>query len=390
MVAAICYVSATCVLFYLMPSGTHSSLLVYIGSLTASLVLATLEQVLNGKKIKRVLLVSAVVVLALPMALRAQTGIDDITYSRAFARSANIGFFDYLRTGGRGPDGETFEKGYLALLYVLHRITAGDYNIAQLVITMITFGFFALAMLRDGGDEGLPLQLLLIWSNYYFTIFDAGLMRIFLAASIVFLALSYLFEGNVRVFTFLVILAWTFHISALIMLLILPLGRLPNIERRWVTYIFRLLIIIPVAFIAIARFVVPLLGQRYSGYGTVSGLAVAFNKFDVVPLFLLCAMRLNNGKEEPAPRHYYICLIMMALSTIISVMSSMVPLGRLVYYTNLAVVYLCPRASLRCDGTVLDYFIPALLVLYAFVYVGYTRFIGAQIPGTIFPYISFV
>lgn len=389
MLAAIAFAVSGIALYMAMPEDTQGSMNIYLGSLLASELLASLQQLAERRKARRALLVLAVVVLALPMALRAQTGIDDIVYRRMFLRVPNTSFLGYLRTSGTDTAGNTVEAGYLALNYVLYHLTGGDYNIAQCTITLATFAFFAAAMAREGGDEGLPLQLLLLWSNYYFTMMDGGLVRIFLASSIAYLALTIIFEGNARAFIGLVVLAAFFHVSALTMLIVLPLGKMKELETRWGTYVLAFAALMPVLFLVVARFIVPLLGSRYSGYGNVSSLSLSIGSLDKVPLFALCAMRLGSSKEREAPRSHYICLVLMALSTIISVCSSMVSLGRLVYFTNLSIVYLCPRASLRFDGSAFDYFMPALLVVYAFVYVGYTRFLGAPIPGTLFPYRPF-
>lgn len=390
MLGAVAFAASGVALYVAMPQDARGSMNVYLGSLLASLLLASLQQLVERRKVRRAFLVLAVAVLALPMALRAQTGIDDVAYLRMFLRVSNTDFLGYLRTSGTDAVGNTVEVGYLALNYVLYRLTGGDYNIAQCTITLATFAFFAAAMAKEGGDEGLPLQLLLLWSNYYFTMMDGGLVRIFLASSIVYLALTFIFEGNARAFIGLVVLAALFHVSALVMLIVLPLGRMRELESRWGTYVLAIAALMPILFLVVARFLVPILGSRYSGYSNVSALSLSISSFDTVPLFALCAMRLGSSKEQAAPRSLYVCLVLMALSTVISVCSSIVSLGRLVYFTNLSIVYLCPRASLRFDGSAFDFFMPALMVIYAFAYVSFTRFLGAPIPGTLFPYTSFI
>ena len=80
---------------------------------------------------------------------------------------------------------------------------------------------------------------------------------------------------------------------------------------------------------------VPLLGSRYSEYGNIGSFSLDVSSFDTIPLLVLLLMNMKRIPERNL-NQYRLLLAIFALSSIMSIYSSMILLGRLIYYANSA------------------------------------------------------
>src|SRR5699024_10647227 len=110
-----------------------------------------------------------------------------------------------------------------------------------------------------------------------------------------------------------------------------------NLSKKAARTYLSLFIISPIVFILVANFIVPLLGSRYSSYGSVEGADINLSTFTTIPLLLL--LLLFYKKFRGIPNLYFkLFLTVYALSLIISLFGSMVGLGRLIFYSYSAFI----------------------------------------------------
>ena len=353
----------------------------YMIMLGSSMFTAFMADSAESPKTQRFFLFVTIVILGYVFAFRAQTGIDDKVYMYQFNNIGNQSFFSFLFSTNN-------EKGYLALVYFLYHITGGNYDIAQIIISYISFVFFGIAMNRCKGFCDYSIMVLFIWALYYPIIMGAGLVRIFLAVPIVFVGVTFLFTDKYKKFVICIILASLFHISALIILLLL-LIRINKkfIYNNWGVLIVIISFLMPLLLWGLARFVIPLLGSRYFGYLNTSGFSISIGQFDVLPIVLLgivCKYKINNDDREK----YTIGLMLASLSIVFSISSSVVNIGRTVFFGNIGTLLVCSSICKTKVSKWYDYLIVFIIVVYAFVYMMYTGYLQTTHLTNLFPYRS--
>ena len=264
----------------------------------------------------------SIIIASTVMAFRAQTGYDDFVYKEIYFRAEEYGFFTYIFQGAE-------ELGFLIINYVFYHILFGNYQIFQIIITLFTFFLWGHAILKYKKYGSFTLFLFFLWTHYYFIVMSAGLVRIFIALPLVFEAIYYFVENNVKLFISFIFIASLFHVSS-IFILVLLLMQVNRVKffNYWKLFVMILAIIIPIGFIIIAKVLVPILGTKYSGYDTIGNLAVSVRDFDVLPICVIGIYFLKKINDEDR-KMMIIAIVLCFMSIMFSIYDSMVNLGRL-------------------------------------------------------------
>ena len=211
-----------------------------------------------------------------------------------------------------------------------------DYFYLQLITSFIPLVLFYRGFSKYRDIISLPVSVFLLSTMLYFQMLGVALVRMFIAISIVFNGFYYIPKKKGRTYVLLVLVASLFHYSALFMLILTYFTiDQENMSRRAKRFVTLAFLGIPIFFIFIARFVVPLLGSRYSEYGNIGSFSLDVSSFDTIPLLVLLLMNMKRIPERNL-NQYRLLLAIFALSSIMSIYSSMILLGRLIYYANSA------------------------------------------------------
>lgn len=376
------YTIAVICCLWIIPEAQFSTLLLYMWMLTLSLGLISIYSLKVNEPKNPFFLWMGLIVFGAIMSFRAQTGIDDSIYMNYFQLAGGTSLFRFLALSG-------MEIGYKTVLWLLYYLTAGNYNITQLIITYFSFFMFGKTMLRIQDSNNLPIFALFLWTHYYFLIMGAGLVRIFIAIPIVLYSLQFL-STNTKKYILGIIAASLFHMSALIMLILLLLKCNKQwFFRYWGVTIGIFAVCIPVIFILVVKLLVPLLGTRYAQYGVLGSFSLSIGSFDTAPVFIMGLFYKNSVPEEHRER-YIISMVLVALSVIFSVSSSLVTFGRLIFYANLGIPLLVSQIFCIKPKNSIQSVIRTTLLIYAFVYFMYTGVMNVSHIEYLFPYKTFL
>lgn len=366
--------------YFFMGNDKKSGYLYYMFILSISLIMVLLSDLMMNVHMSNVLLMAAVAVFGYSMAFRAQTGIDDGNYAMIFYRADDVSLLEYLSSAG-------VEKGYLILNYILFYLVGGDYNIAQVIIVYLSF-YIIYITLKDEKKSSILIVLLLYYTNWYFLFMRAGLNRICLATSIVFYALRYVWRRDWKKFVFWILIASTIHMSSLIMLFLLLLGlRKDYIRRYWKNVQGLIFIIIPIGFVLVAKLLVPHLGARYSQYVLSGRISVSIDCFDKVPILFFGLYYLGKIPQD-RKRKYIVGILLITFSCVVAVLSSLVPLGRVVFYGNLGILLIMGEIFRTKFKQSINNYIRYLVILYGVFYLMHTCFLNEYGSKHLFPYVS--
>lgn len=324
-----------------------------------------------------------IVLLGAMMAFRAQTGLDDPAYRRSYLRAADLSYIQYFNLS-------SFEVGFKSLAYFLYGVFGDNYNIVQVIVTYASFCLWGIAIKQYGPRSSIAAMTLILITHYYLLIMGPALVRMFIAIPIVFLSLRYLWERKTSMYILGIVCAAMFHLSSLFMLILIPFSlRGKSFYRNWHVVMLSIFIAIPVSFLFIAKVLVPLLpSTKYSAYATVRGLSLSLGKFDMVPVWLIGYINFRHVEKKDRDM-YTIAMVLISLSIMISFYSSMVSVGRLIYYANLGVILLFGMMWKQKRGNRFHDIFMVALTAYSVVYFFHSGFMNAGIKECLFNYKAF-
>lgn len=306
------------------------------------------------------------------------SAIDDGAYGRIFESVSEIGWINqFLNT--------TMEPGYLMLNYIVSMFTH-DYLYMQLITSFIPLFLFYYGFKKYRNMISIPTAVFFLCTMLYFQMISVALIRMFIGISIIFVAFYYIPKRKPIKYMSLVILASIFHYSAffLIFLTYFAINKKSLSKKATRTYLL-LFIMTPFIFIIISKFIVPLLGSRYSHYGSIESIEIGFSTFTTLPLilFLLLFYRKFHSNNQ---LYFKLFLTIYALSIIISLFGGMVGLGRLIFYSYAAFILASAMIGklLVRDSKKLLY--TGVMASYGFLYVYVTQFTLDHHVPYLFPY----
>lgn len=225
----------------------------------------------------------AVLILSVLSGIRSNSiGTDTNTYNVFFnvaVRSANFSrlhfSFQYI---------DRLEIGFTVLNYVISRFTT-NYHIFQFVCGLIinTNIFIGLFIVRD------KVNLCLGWLTYCFLFFGntINILRQALALSFVFLGFCLVYVGKSKLSIPFVIIACSFHTSAIISIFILLIGYLLNMSSKK----YQIMIIIGISLLLIL--LMPLIVSYLSNFGLLGSKYENYlSQHDQISLFSTVLVRL--------------------------------------------------------------------------------------------------
>lgn len=287
-------------------------------------------------------------------------GVDDVSYQKTFTSVSQIGPINqFLNT--------KMEPGYLILNYIISWFT-DNFQAMIFITTLIPLIFFYKAFEYE--KDNISLFWAIFFFGTFLYLYFCGIIRLFIASSIIAYSLRYVFEKKNAKFILCVLFAMSFHYSAFIMLFLLYFSTEREEKKRSNKVLMLLLIVVlPIVLNITSNYILPNMGDRYSHYETVTNTSINIMTFDKVPLLVVAIILQKMLQKENKNARIYIAIY--AFATIISIYSVMLDIGRIQWYCNVTMCILIPsiyKSLVRSKSKELAYIYMPLMIAYAFLY----------------------
>ncbi|MYN52860.1 hypothetical protein GTK63_00695 [Lactobacillus crispatus] len=341
-------------------------MIVYILTISIStLLLYCGNEIKKNKILKRLLILSAILIPALVAGGRANVvGTDIRSYAEPLQNFANLNnnFTDFLNFQGflsNGQPFQRFEKGYVSLVYFASRVTPKiwfDFFITEFIIlSCVVLGMFKFSKIRN---ISLGIGVFIFFTFFYNLSFN--LIRQSLAMFILFYGFSYLVNKDWLKYILTIFIAFLFHSSAIIGFLFLFIYWALNMDTKKQFYfklnndhvvsaqttralLICIVVIITVFFPAIIKEILTTLGLRqYVAYlpSTIHGSWIEL----LIRLPFLAILLLewkDNSKNEL--KYFYLVIVVLdiCLSQLSGNDSTTTVFGsRIAWYTSVFYIYI--------------------------------------------------
>lgn len=213
-------------------------MIIYILTISIStLLLYCGNEIKKNKILKRLLILSAILIPALVAGGRANVvGTDIRSYAEPLQNFANLNnnFTDFLNFQGflsNGQPFQRFEKGYVSLVYFASRVTPKiwfDFFITEFIIlSCVVLGMFKFSKIRN---ISFGIGVFIFFTFFYNLSFN--LIRQSLAMFILFYGFSYLVNKDWLKYVLTIFVAFLFHSSAIIGFLFLFIYWALNVDTK--------------------------------------------------------------------------------------------------------------------------------------------------------------
>ena len=213
-----------------------------------------------------------------------------------------------------------------------------------------------------------------------------------MAIPIVFIAITYIWKNQWKKYFLWIIVASLFHLSSLVMLLLLlfKLNQKFNYD-HWIFFTILSFIVVVIGLVTMANFLVPLLGERYESYQNVSEISFNLGSFTTFPIWIACYYYYKNLPKVSLEyrRKYIIGMLLLSLSIVFSVAVTIVHVGRIIYYSYLGLLIVISAIFQIRTRDFTDFILKCLLIVYSLVYVMSTTLTN-DYCSQLFPYESFL
>jgi len=343
-----------------------------------SVAFAALAQKSKTQFFFNIFLFLSFLVLFFVYGFRNFSAIDDNSYIGIFNNVAEIGWINqFLST--------TMEPGYLIINQLVSAFT-DNYLVMQLITSFIPLFLFYYGFKKYRHIISIPTAVFFLCTVLYFQMVSAGLVRMFIGVSIVFIALDFVPKKKPLKYIFLIVLASLFHYSAFFMIVLsyFAINKTNLSKRASLTYI-TIFIASPFIFLFVAKFIVPLLGKRYLSYGFVEGINLNLSTFSTLPIILLLLFFYKHFFDIQKS-YFKLFVLTYALSLIIFLFGEMVNLGRLIFYAYTALILAASMITKLLTEDSRKPLYSGIIIPYGFLYVYVTQFtLESHIPY-LFPY----
>ncbi|WLR49053.1 EpsG family protein [Halobacillus litoralis] len=370
------YVVSAFLVYFMMPTEYRSTYVFYVIVILGSTFFAALASQSKSSLMFDVNLFFSFLILFFVLGFRNYSGIDDDSYIRIFYEVSNQGWLSrFMQT--------TMEPGYLMLNAAVSLFT-DNYIYMQLLSSLIPLSLFFFVFKRHKKDINLPMAVFLLSTILYFQVLSVGLVRMFIAIGIVFFSFYYLSRNETKKYVTIIIIASLFHYSALFMLTLTYISNKKSWENnRYKKFILLAVIFTPMVFFIISYLFIPFMGARYAIYGNIDDVNFSLSSLSTLPLLFFLLLH-NNNKEIKKITSLFITIF--ALNSILSFYGSILPMGRLIFYTNIALFIVAPMISRYLKKDLWKLIFNGAIILYAYLYVYRTQFtLESHIPN-LFPY----
>lgn len=176
----------------------------------------------NKKKNKKVFIIMTFFTLVIVSSLRKYTvGYDNTQYMIAYQKASLVDLHSFSTM--------RYEYGFTLLLYLLNKIT-NNYQIL-FCLTSIFINYSVLKFIYKNSDNLFISVMLYILLNFYF--FYTSAMRQAIAIAIILLGFDNIEKENWKKFIIYVLFACSFHMSSLLVLLLIPLKKV-NYNKKFI------------------------------------------------------------------------------------------------------------------------------------------------------------
>lgn len=369
-----------------LPEYKRVTFVFYAAVLLLSMIFIYQSEHIRNPLGNKILFSAGLFVIGAPMAFHEPTlSIDDHNYILLFDNAGRIDdLFVYLGSSDQ-------EKGYLFLTWLSNKITGGNYLVFQIIRTYLTFSLWGLAIRKFKKIGSGYIILLFIWSHFYFFVLNSGLYRIFMAIPLVYLSFYYLWTNEWKKLYLCLLFASLIHLSALIILLFVPFSINPKyFYKHWIMFLIITNFVVFVGLLSMAQYLVPILGDRYQGYGEVEEFGMSIGTFTTLPIIIAVFYLYKQHRYVIEYRKLFILgLIILSLSIIFSLVSSMVHVGRINFYAYIGFCIVMPIIIQTNTKGVVEFFLKSMLIIYPLVYVMGTNMLN-EAKTQLFPYVSFL
>lgn len=208
---------------------------IYIATFFVSALLLYISEHFHRRKLQTALEIIAIVIPAILAGCRAQEiGTDVSVYGKPFYDAAvnSASLREYFSS----QSNLTFmEPAFYGTVFLASRFCK-DYHLGLFVYELLTAAFAYAAMKRCSRLFRTPVWFGMLLYDLVLYNVSLNIMRQSIAVSIVFLAVTYLFENRYKTYALLSVLAFGFHSSAIISVIVLPmyvlLGKKQNITAK--------------------------------------------------------------------------------------------------------------------------------------------------------------
>ncbi len=373
------YIITAFLMSYLLTNEYLKTSIFYCSILLLAVLFASLAEHTNNTLIFHFCMFASFFMLFFTYGFRNFSAIDDPSYIGIFENTLSLGWFEYFKSS-------TIEPGYLILNDIVGTFT-DDYLFMQLITSFIPLFIFYYAFNKYKKLISLPMAVFLLCSMLYFQMLSVALVRMFIAISIIFLALGYIPERRPVKYITLTLIATFFHYSAFIMILLSYFAiNKKNLSKKVSRIYTSLFLLSPFVFIAIGKLVVPILGSRYQQYGSINyGINFDFSTFSTVPLIFLLLFFIKKFKDKEQ-LYFKFFLFVYAISVIISLFGGMTNLGRLIFYSYAAFIFCASMVSNKIRFNTSKIIFTSIVIFYGFLYLFYSQFTNEQHIPYLFPY----
>lgn len=326
-----------------------------------------LHKLLESRAVERLAMLFSLAVLVVVTGFRWQVGADYPAYERYFYHVA-YGF-------GQGR----FEIGYY-LLNVACSLISDHPRLLFLACSVIFFSFAYAAICRMSTDCSLSI-FLLIGCGYFFYFMNG--MRQMVAAAIVLFAISVLYNGRTLRFVLIILLASSFHASALLCLCALVFRVLP-ISKVSIVGIIICCVAFTVSADTLAYLAACLFG--YSDYlvndAWQANTGIAQILINACILIFGVVMYYHEGKVDEVLK---LCILMQIVALLLAVTTGQVPLiQRVQQFFGIQQIVLIPRSLDAIREKRLRWLVRCSIIIVYIVYIYIT--VGLWNSNTVLPY----
>lgn len=313
------------------------SIVVYYGGIIVAAISARIAQKRCKKNVNNLSkdffwILSIFVLLVLFGLRKSGIGVDDNNYNIIFKQTSQIGVIkEFLRT--------TMEPGYLFLNYIIALFTE-NFQVVIFITTLIPIVLYYKALEYEKDKINMFWAVFLMGTILF--IYFCGITRMFIATSIIAYGLRFVIEKKPIKYMLVVLIATTFHYTALFMITLLYFATEKEGQKKSSIKLLLTIaiIIMPIAIIVVSQIIFPNMGDRYSTYTIKMNKTITIEIFDKVPFLILSLFFLR--KMNKANKHIRLYMVIYSLSIIISIYSTFMEIDRVQWYSMFSLCIILP------------------------------------------------
>lgn len=311
-------------------------LIYYVGTILAS-IFAGLAQKLKkntnkGIRLNYLFWILSMMAFVFVYGFReAGVGVDDLTYQRIFNNTALNGVLNqFLST--------TMEPGYIVLNYIISLFT-DNFQVVIFITTLIPIILYYKALEYEADKISMFWAVFLLGTILF--VYFCGITRLFIASSIIAYSLRFVFEKKPVKYIIAVLIATSFHYSAIFMIFLLYFATEKEGKKRSNVKLFLLIaFIMPIIIFVISNYIFPNMGDRYSNYTEIKNGSLSIGAFDKLPFIVVALFFSKDMMKKNKNIDKYITIYATAL--IISIYSVFLDIGRIQWYCMFSTCIILP------------------------------------------------